>query len=174
MPAGWCPGHWPRLPAWKHPHAAPAPWFPCGNGPPWFRRQLRRMGSPVGGSILITSAPRSAKSLPHRTPFSSLKSSILNPPRSEFSFFWIMLNPLDVKNGGGCSAEKTGPWITGSMKKAGCKNRIKPPRPVSEALSGIRRKPWSGGRVFPWFFPDTPANKPSGCRPQVRRHAPSY
>src|ERR1039457_6923078 len=40
---------------------------------------MRRVEHPSGGSILITSAPRSANILPHNAPFSSVKSSSRNP-----------------------------------------------------------------------------------------------
>src|ERR1700687_4501679 len=40
---------------------------------------IRRVGHPSGGSTLITSAPMSAKILPHNAPLSSARSSILNP-----------------------------------------------------------------------------------------------
>src|SRR5689334_15765879 len=43
------------------------------NGPVW------RLGSPPGGSILTTSAPRSPRSLPQYCPFSSASSSTLRP-----------------------------------------------------------------------------------------------
>ena len=40
---------------------------------------MRRVEHPPGGSTLITSAPRSAKILPHIAPFSSVRSSIRKP-----------------------------------------------------------------------------------------------
>src|SRR6202046_5900556 len=40
---------------------------------------MRRVDHPVGGSTLITSAPRSANILPHNAPFWSVKSSSRNP-----------------------------------------------------------------------------------------------
>src|SRR5579884_2914841 len=40
---------------------------------------MRRVAHPAGGSTLITSAPISAKSLPHSAPFSSVRSSITKP-----------------------------------------------------------------------------------------------
>ena len=78
------------FPALKYINGIPVSAFSslCANGP------RVRVAAPVGGSIFMTSAPRSEKRRPHRAPARSAKSSTLRPAKGpELSTFLMAVPP---------------------------------------------------------------------------------